>query len=90
VVRRARTSAGGPCFALTARERVRGAAVAKCDEKVSKLLHILPDIMLPVMQSEGPIDVELFAALDERLDRLVTDLLWWANALAAARAGTQQ
>jgi hypothetical protein len=39
---------------------------------------------------EGPIDVELLAALDERLDRLVTDLLWWANALAAARAGTQQ
>jgi hypothetical protein len=38
VVRRARTSAGGSCFALTARERVRGAAVAKCDEKVPKLL----------------------------------------------------
>jgi hypothetical protein len=28
----------------------------------------------------------LFATLDERLGALVTDLLWWANALAAARA----
>jgi NAD(P)H-dependent FMN reductase len=53
-------------------------------------VHILPDIMVPVMQSKDPIDIELFAPLDERLDRLVADLLWWAKALAAARAGTPQ
>jgi NAD(P)H-dependent FMN reductase len=50
-------------------------------------VHILPDVMRPVRTAEGPLDVELFAPLDPRLEMLATDLLWWTRALATARAG---
>ena len=43
-------------------------------------------VLIPAVQSAA-IDVELFAALDPRLDVLATDLVWWASALKAARAG---
>ena len=33
-------------------------------------------------------DIELFAALDARLDTLAADLGWWARALATARAAS--
>ena len=49
-------------------------------------VHILPALMVPAMRAEGPFDVELFASLDDRLDTAATDLAWWANALARARA----
>jgi NAD(P)H-dependent FMN reductase len=49
-------------------------------------VHILPAVMVPAMRAEGPFDAEAFASLDERLDTAVTDLVWWAKALARARA----
>jgi NAD(P)H-dependent FMN reductase len=48
-------------------------------------VHILPDVMRPVMQAEAP-DVTLFASLAAKLELMVDDLLWWTDALAAARA----
>jgi NAD(P)H-dependent FMN reductase len=48
-------------------------------------IHILPELMVPARKAD-PFDLELFAPLDDRLDTAVTDLVWWANALAAARA----
>lgn len=48
-------------------------------------IHILPELMIPARGVE-PFDVEMFASLDERLDRAGTDLVWWARALAVARA----
>jgi hypothetical protein len=48
-------------------------------------VHILPDLMLPAMQSD-PFDPEVLAPLDEKLDQLAGDLAWWAAALAPARA----
>jgi NAD(P)H-dependent FMN reductase len=47
-------------------------------------VHILPDVMRPVRASD-PIDIELFASLDARLETLASDLAWWSNALASAR-----
>jgi hypothetical protein len=41
---------------------------------------------VPAMKAEGPFDPELFSSLDDRLDTTVTDLVWWARALADARA----
>ncbi len=49
-------------------------------------VHILPAVMVPARQAEEPFDVELFASLDDRLRMATTDLAWWANALALARA----
>jgi NAD(P)H-dependent FMN reductase len=47
-------------------------------------VHILPDIMRPAMQAEE-FDLEIFAPLDERLEMLAKDILWWTNALKTAR-----
>jgi NAD(P)H-dependent FMN reductase len=49
-------------------------------------VHILPAVMIPARRAEGPFDPEVFASLDERLDTATTDLVWWARALARARA----
>jgi NAD(P)H-dependent FMN reductase len=48
-------------------------------------VHILPDVMRAARQSEVTGN-RLFASLDEKLDRLVQELLWWTDALAAARS----
>jgi NAD(P)H-dependent FMN reductase len=48
-------------------------------------IHILPELMAPAMKAD-PFTPELLATLDGRLDVAVTDLVWWANALAVARA----
>jgi NAD(P)H-dependent FMN reductase len=48
-------------------------------------IHILPELMIPARGAE-PFDVEMFASLDERLDRAAIDLVWWARTLAAGRA----
>jgi NAD(P)H-dependent FMN reductase len=50
-------------------------------------VHILPPELRPAIQAPEPFDVELLASLDERLDTVATDLVWWADALAQARAG---
>ena len=48
-------------------------------------VHILPDLMIAAMKAD-PFTLDLFASLDERLDRAAADLAWWASALATARA----
>jgi NAD(P)H-dependent FMN reductase len=49
-------------------------------------VHILPDLMRPAMNAEV-FDPVVFEPLKPRLDLLIDDLLWWAAALAKARAG---
>jgi NAD(P)H-dependent FMN reductase len=51
-------------------------------------VHILPDVMRGVIGAPHPNNPELFASLDERLDRLAADLAWWASALNRARSAT--
>lgn len=48
-------------------------------------LHILPDVMISAMRTD-PFSIELFESLDDRLDTVMDDLVWWSNALAVARA----
>jgi NAD(P)H-dependent FMN reductase len=50
-------------------------------------VHIFPPELRPAIQAPEPFDVELLASLDERLDTVATDIAWWAEALARARAG---
>jgi hypothetical protein len=42
-------------------------------------------VMIAAMRAEE-FDVELFASLDQRLELVVDDLVWWSAALAVARA----
>ena len=48
-------------------------------------VHILPELMISARSAE-PFSPELFASLDQRLETMVSDLLWWTAALGAARA----
>ena len=50
-------------------------------------VHVLPDLMRPVMQVES-VAPDHFAPLDPRLDQLATDLAWWASALRSARSSS--
>jgi NAD(P)H-dependent FMN reductase len=47
-------------------------------------VHILPDLMRPAMMAEE-FTPALFESLNERLDILANDLVWWSKALKAAR-----
>jgi NAD(P)H-dependent FMN reductase len=47
-------------------------------------VHVQPDVMMPAMTAEN-FTPEIFAPLDQRLDLLINDLLWWTHALKAAR-----
>ena len=48
-------------------------------------VNILPELMISARSAE-PFSPELFASLDQRLETMVSDLLWWTAALGAARA----
>jgi len=49
-----------------------------------RTIHILPEPMVPAMNAEN-FSPEVFAALDERFDRAMVDLVWWSTALGNAR-----
>jgi NAD(P)H-dependent FMN reductase len=66
-------------------EQLRLVAVELEMAPLRHAVHILPELMVAAMRAEA-FDPAVFAPLDQRLDRAVSDLVWWANALAAARA----
>jgi NAD(P)H-dependent FMN reductase len=48
-------------------------------------IHILPELMIAAMRAD-PFSPEVFSSLDQRLEAMVADLLWWTAALGAGRA----
>jgi NAD(P)H-dependent FMN reductase len=48
-------------------------------------VHVLGSYIL-AMREDGADPLQVLAPLDPRLELLVTDLLWWADALSTARA----
>ena len=50
-------------------------------------VHVLPEVLIAIRQSENPDDPDHFAALEPRLTMAADDLAWWMAALADARAG---
>lgn len=69
-------------------EQLRAVTVEYEMAPLRHAVHILPERMIAAMQFPEPFDVEVFASLNERLDLLIADLLWWTDALAHARAQT--
>jgi len=49
-------------------------------------IHIFPELMIAARTAD-PFTPEVFASLDQRLEMVVADLLWWSRALGAARDG---
>ncbi|MGX7679284.1 NADPH-dependent FMN reductase [Jatrophihabitans sp. DSM 45814] len=66
-------------------EQLRGVSVEFEMAPLRHAVHILPEQMVPAMQASEPFDIAVFAALERRLALLIDDLLWWADALTAAR-----
>jgi NAD(P)H-dependent FMN reductase len=66
-------------------EQLRGVSVEFEMAPLRHAVHILPDLMRPAMNAEV-FDPAVFEPLKPRLDLLIDDLLWWAGALATARA----
>jgi NAD(P)H-dependent FMN reductase len=66
-------------------EQLREVAVELEMAPLRHAVHILPDLLIEALKAEE-FSPELFAPLDDRLDLLASDLVWWANALDAARA----
>ena len=48
-------------------------------------VHILPDVMVGAMKAD-PFSIEQFASLDQRLETMANDLVWWSTTLAACRS----
>ncbi|HEY5032328.1 MAG TPA: NAD(P)H-dependent oxidoreductase [Actinomycetes bacterium] len=67
-------------------EQLRQVAVEFELAPLRHAVHILPDVLIPARQAPEPFDTDVFASLDPRLALLADDLVWWAKALAAARA----
>ena len=65
-------------------EQLREVAVELEMAPLRHAVHILPDLLIEALKVEE-FSPELFAPLDDRLDLLASDLVWWANALDAAR-----
>jgi NAD(P)H-dependent FMN reductase len=68
-------------------EQLRLVAVELEMAPLRHAIHILPELMIPAMRAD-PFSTELLAPLNAKLDLAVTDLLWWASALAGARKAT--
>ena len=66
-------------------EQLRAVAVEFEMAPLRHAVHILPDVMLPVMRAGDDADPSLFAPLEPKLKLLAEDLAWWTRALSAAR-----
>jgi len=67
-------------------EQLRAVAVEFEMAPLRHAVHVLPDVLIAVRQSEDPTDLSLFAPLEPRLAMMADDLAWWIRALARARA----
>jgi NAD(P)H-dependent FMN reductase len=69
-------------------EQLRNVAVEFEMAPLKHAVHILPEVMLPIMRSEDPTDLNPFAPLEARLTKLADDLAWWTSTFAAAHSST--
>lgn len=76
-------SAGG----ARAVEQLRLVAVEFEMVPLRRAVHILPDVMFPAMIAEA-FTPALFESLDERLELMINELIWWSSALKATRDAT--
>ena len=65
-------------------EQLRTVAVELGAAPLRNAVHILPDILVPAMKAPS-YDPALLAPLDGKLNELVSELLWWTEALRAGR-----
>jgi NAD(P)H-dependent FMN reductase len=67
-------------------EQLRTVAIELEMAPVRRAVHILPNVLVPLLTGEQDPATAL-PALDSQLELLLDDLLWWTEALASARRG---
>ncbi|MBU8811335.1 NADPH-dependent FMN reductase [Mycolicibacterium goodii] len=66
-------------------EQLRTVSIELGMAPIRPAVHILPETLVPAMTADAS-DPALFSGLDAKLDALVSELMWWAHALDAARS----
>jgi NAD(P)H-dependent FMN reductase len=66
-------------------EHMRNIAVELQMAPVRQGVHIMWDLMAPVMQQPAPLDPAHFAPVQQSADIMIDQLLWWTAALKDAR-----
>ena len=69
-------------------EQMRLVAVELEMAPIRFAVHIPPEVYRAVMSQAVPVDPQLFHSVQPAADRMITQLLWWAQALKAARLAT--
>ena len=68
-------------------EQLRTVAIEFGMAPIRPAVHILPDVLMPAMTAPA-YSADLFAPLDDPLDVLIAELMWWATVLSEARTHT--
>ena len=66
-------------------EHMRNIAVELQMAPVRQGVHIMWEMMAPLMQEKAPVDPARFAGVQQTADTMIDQVVWWASALKAAR-----
>lgn len=66
-------------------EQLRTVSIELGMAPIRPAVHILPEILVPAMTAES-YNPTLFSSLEPKLEALTRELLWWTDALRAARS----
>jgi NAD(P)H-dependent FMN reductase len=68
-------------------EHMRNIAVELQMAPVRQGVHIMWEVMAPLMQATAPVDPASFAPVQQSADTMIDQLVWWSSALKDAREG---
>ena len=71
-------------------EHMRNIAVELQMAPVRQGVHIMWELMAPLMQEKAPVDPAHFAPVQQSADAMIDQLVWWSSALKAARESEAQ
>ena len=66
-------------------EHMRNIAVELQMAPVRQGVHIMWEMMAPLMQEKAPVDPARFAGVQQAADTMIDQVVWWASALKTAR-----
>ena len=71
-------------------EQLRLVAVELEMAPIRHAVHLPVDLYISMMNEEAPVDAERFKPVQPNADKMLDQLLWWAEVLKAARERTAQ
>jgi NAD(P)H-dependent FMN reductase len=71
-------------------EQLRTVAVEMQMVPIRQAIHLPIDLYISMMKDEAPVDPARFKPVEQQAHSLIEQLLWWGNALKAAREAEQK